>query len=374
MLVVPDSFNTEIMKDLKPIIEKMDFSAPEMTELLGSSESEDFEMLLEKAYAVKNRFLGENIYLRGLIELSNYCNCNCLYCGIRKDNKKIERYLMEDIDVLNIVRFALRKKLNGVVIQSGEIRSKEFTSRITSLIGRILKITGDDFRITLSLGEQSSAVYKEWFEAGARRYLLRIETSNESLFKKIHPSDYKHSFRSRLKCLDEIKKTGYQTGTGVMIGLPFQTNQDLANDIIFMKYNEFDMIGMGPYIEHPDTPLYEYKNLVLPSEKRFELSLKMIAIARIMMPYVNIASATALQSLDVFGREKGLKAGANVLMPNITPAGFKQKYILYHNKPYKDDSPEDSIRTMENKAALFGEKFVYNDYGDSLQYNLRTHK
>ncbi len=362
------------MKDLKPIIEKMDFSAPEIAEILDSSEAEDLEMLLAKAYTVKNSFFGENIYLRGLIELSNYCNCNCLYCGIRNDNKKIERYLIEDDDVLNIVRFALKKKLNGIVIQAGEIRSKEFTSRITSLLSKIFKITGDDFRITLSLGEQSSDVLNEWFEAGARRYLLRIETSSESLFKKIHPSDYKHSFRSRLKCLDEIRKTGYQTGTGVMIGLPFQTNQDLANDIIFMKYNEIDMIGMGPYIVHPDTPLYEYKNLILPAENRFELSLKMIAIARIMMPYVNIASATALQSLDTFGREKGLKAGANVLMPNITPAGFKQKYILYHNKPYKDDSPEDSIKTMESKAGLFGEKFIYDDYGDSRQYILRTQK
>jgi biotin synthase len=362
------------MKDLKPIIEKMDFSVHEIVELLDSSEKEDLNMLMEKAYSVKKRFLGENIYLRGLIELSNYCNCNCLYCGIRKDNRKIERYTIEDEEVIKIVRFAIRKRLNGIVIQAGETRTKEFTGRITSLIKRIKIVAGEQFRITLSLGEQSSKVYKEWFEAGASRYLLRIETTNESLFRKIHPAGGKNTFNSRLKCLDEIKKTGYQTGTGVMIGLPFQTNHDLANDVIFMKYNEFDMIGMGPYIYHPDTPLYKFKNLVFPSEKRFELSLKMIAVSRIMMPYVNIASATALQSLDLYGREKALKAGANVLMPNITPAHFKQKYILYHNKPFKDETPEDSIKTMENKAALFGEKFIYDDYGDSLQYNLRTHK
>jgi biotin synthase len=216
-------------------------------------------------------------------------------------------------------------------------------------------------------------VYRKWFDAGAHRYLLRIEATNEELYRKIHPNDSKHIFRRRLDCLKALQDIGYQTGTGVMIGLPFQTAGDLADDLLYMLEFNIDMCGMGPYIEHADTPLYNYRGELLPLSDRFDLTLKMIAVLRIMMKDINIVAATALQAIDPVGREKAIKIGANILMPNITPGRYRDSYKLYENKPCTDDSAEDCKGCLEARVALADAEVIYGEWGDSQHYNRRRY-
>ena len=185
---------------------------------------------------------------------------------------------------------------------------------------------------------------------------------------KLHPHDELHSFERRLQALKDLRTAGYQTGTGVMIGVPFQTYEDLANDLLFMQNIDIDMVGMGPYLEHKDTPLYQYKDELLPKEERFDLSLKMIALFRIMMKDINIAASTAMQSIDPQGREKAIEVGANVFMPNITPCLVRGDYKLYEDKPCTDENPEDCQRCVEQRIASVSNDVAYGEQGDSLHY------
>ena len=336
--------------------------------LLSQTDFDEQQSLFKRAYAVKVEAIGKNVNLRGLIEFSNQCGKNCLYCGIRSDNSNVQRYSMTDEEVLQVVEFAKTKGLTGVVLQSGERSDAAFIERITALIQKIQKVTEDSFRITLSVGEQTADTYKQWFEAGAQRYLLRIETSDEMLYKRIHPNDELHSFKKRLSCLDAIQSAGFQTGTGVMIGLPGQTIENLADDLLFIQRRGIDMVGMGPFLEHAQTPMYEFKEERMPLFERFELSLRMIAVLRLLMPTINIASTTALQSIVPTGREFGLKAGANVLMPNITPIKYRKNYLLYENKPSLELEAEETLDNVLKRIRTIGEKVVYHDYGDSKHY------
>ncbi len=336
--------------------------------LLSLTDLDEQQSLFKRAYAVKVDQHGKNVNLRGLIEFSNQCTKNCLYCGIRSCNSKVARYCMTDEEVLEVVEFARAKELKGIVLQSGERSDTDFIDRITNLIGKIKARTEDHFRITLSVGEQKPETYKRWYQAGAQRYLLRIETSDEMLYKSIHPDDGNHSFDKRLRCLDAIQQAGYQTGTGVMIGLPGQTVENLADDLLFIQHKRIDMVGMGPYLEHTQTPLYTYKEDRLPLLERFELSLRMIAVLRLMIPTINIVSSTALQSIIPTGREFGLKAGANVLMPNLTPLKYRREYLLYEHKPCLDQEAEETLENLFLRIHKIGEQIVYNDFGDSIHY------
>lgn len=349
-------------------------SRQEIVEMLEINDKTEYDLLISKAYSIKEKFVGKIAYMRGLIEFSNICVKDCLYCGIRKGNDKISRYSMTDDEILKVVYYAYKNKINGIVLQSGEKRSYSFTKRISDLIFSIKDKTNPEFRITLSLGEQTKETYNEWFAAGAQRYLLRIETTNEDLYRKIHPDDNLHSYKSRRECIENIQKAGFQTGTGVMIGLPFQKIEDLADDLLFMKNNEIDMVGMGPYLEHADTPLYDYKYSLIPLKKRMRLSLGMIAVLRILMPEINIASSTALQSIDPVGRELGLLAGANILMPNITPLKYKNSYQLYNNKPCIDEDSAICLRNLKSSVQKIGETISFDDYGDSRHYKNKTIK
>jgi biotin synthase len=328
--------------------------------------------LFEKAAQVKRDIVGDVVYFRGLIEFSNICAKNCFYCGIRKDNTNFRRYNLDDSDIVEAATFAHKNKFASLVLQSGELQSEVFTIRIAKLLDKIHAATNGELRITLSCGEQSKETYQIWHDAGAHRYLLRIESSNPELYKKLHPNDENHRFEKRMESLFSLRDTGYQVGTGVMIGLPFQTFEDLANDLLFMKNFAIDMVGMGPYIEHTDTPLYQYKNDLLPLKERFQLALKMIAVLRILMPKINIAAATALQAIDKLGREKALKVGANVIMPNITPGKHRDDYLLYQNKPCTDDSADDCKNCLEARVALAGNTIGYGSWGDSLYYRERS--
>ena len=256
-------------------------------------------------------------------------------------------------------------------MQSGELESPSVTKRVEKLLNKIKELSKGELGITLSVGEQKPEVYKRWYDAGAHRYLLRIESTNPELYKKIHPDNSKHDFQRRLICLKSLQDIGYQTGTGVMIGLPFQTPDDLAGDLLFMKEFNIDMCGMGPYIEHADTPLISVKNTLIPLQERFYLTLKMIAIIRIMMKDINIVAATALQAIDPIGREKAVKIGANILMPNITPGKYRDGYKLYDNKPCTDDSIEDCQSCLEARVSLADSEVIYGEWGDSKHYKRR---
>ncbi|MBN2485226.1 MAG: [FeFe] hydrogenase H-cluster radical SAM maturase HydE [Bacteroidales bacterium] len=355
------------MADIKEILTKSELSRTDIVSLLEARD-EDKTLLFEKAAEVKQKAVGNIVFFRGLIEFSNICSKNCYYCGIRSSNPGFGRYNLADDEIVEAARFAHLNQYASLVLQSGELMSNVFTNRVARLLEKIHNATNNELRITLSCGEQTRQTYQTWRNAGAHRYLLRIEASNKKLYEMLHPNDSNHSYEKRLECLYLLKETGYQTGTGVMIGLPFQTTGDLADDLLFMKNFAIDMVGMGPYIEHADTPLYKYKNRLLPLEERFQLALKMIAVLRLLLPKINIASATALQAIDKLGREKALKTGANVIMPNITPGSYRNNYLLYQNKPCTDDSADDCKNCLEVRVALANNTIGYGQWGDSAYF------
>ena len=346
----------------KPCLEKDDIK------LLLAAKGDDKKLLFDKALQTKLAHLDNYVHLRGLIEYSNICTKYCLYCGVRCKNLKVERYQLNDEEVIECAKLAHELGYGSVALQSGERSDKAFVDKITHLVQEIKKIDNGSLGITLSLGEQTEETYRRWFEAGAHRYLLRIEASNEELYYKIHPRDAKHDFKTRLNCIDTLIKLGYQTGTGVMIGLPFQTLDDLADDLLFFRSKDVAMVGMGPYIPHPDTPLWEYRDQIPSAEERMELTLKMIAILRLMMPEINMVAATANQTVDPMGREKAIAVGANVIMPNLTPNEFRENYLIYPDKACVKDKPDECHSCLDVRLAAIGHKVLYNAWGDSKAF------
>lgn len=357
-------------RTIKEILTQEDLSREDIVMLL-KTEGYDKDLLFRRSAEIKRAFIGNKVWFRGLIEFSNVCSKDCLYCGIRKGNKNLERYTLSDDEILTAAKYAFDNRYGSIALQSGELESRSVTDRIENLLHKIKELSNGELGITLSVGEQETDVYKRWFDAGAHRYLLRIESTNRSLYNKIHPNNIRHDFQRRLDCLKSLQDIGYQTGTGVMIGLPFQTLDDLAGDLLFMKDFDIDMCGMGPYIEHADTPLMEYADKLLPLAERFDLTLKMIALLRIMMKDINIVAATALQAIDPVGREKAIKIGANIIMPNITPGKYRSSYKLYENKPCTDDSAEDCQSCLEARISLADAEVVYGEWGDSRHYERR---
>jgi len=353
--------------NFKNILQKEIFEREDIIHLLRA-EGADKNQLFKYASSVKDEYVGNKVYLRGLIEYSNICKKDCYYCGIRCSNKDFRRYEISLEDIQDACNYAIGNKFASIVIQSGELQSNTFTERITNAIKLIKFLSNGKMRITLSCGEQTPMVYKKWFEAGAERYLLRIESSNPELYKKLHPDNWVHSYENRINSLKDLKKAGFQTGTGVMIGLPFQTIEDLADDIIFMHKSDIDMCGMGPYIEHENTPLYKYNDLLLPLDVRYELTLKMIAILRIVMKDINIASTTALQAINIKGKRTALEIGANVIMPNLTPIKYKSEYHLYKNKPGSNLSIENELAFSINEIKKANCIPAFGEYGDAMHF------
>jgi biotin synthase len=351
---------------------KYNFTKENIIELLEEKDPNRVQQLYDDAFKTKIDNVGNKVYLRGLVEITNICRKNCLYCGIRRDNPSNDRYEIDIEDVIPAARFAYEQGYGSMVIQGGERHDKKFRDKITSILKEVRKISSESpLGITLSLGEQPFDVYQEWFEAGAHRYLLRIESSTQELFEKIHPVDESHSFQTRLTALEDLRRAGYQVGTGVMIGLPFQTLGHLADDLLFFKSFDIDMCGMGPYLEHSQTPLYQYKDLLIPKEERLELSLKMVAILRLMMPKINIAATTAMQSIDPAGREKAILAGANVIMPNLTLTEVRGDYSIYENKPGVGEDASITSSSLERMLQNAGIPIGYNEWGDSLHFKDR---
>ena len=339
-------------------------------ELVRLMEWPDAQELFAAAYEVKSREVGRIVALRGLVECGNACAKNCLYCGIRKGNRKVVRYRMDAGEIVRRAEMARDAGYGNVVLQSGEIESEENTAFIENVLSGIRQRCGEDFGVTLSLGEQMDETYRRWHEAGAHRYLLRIETSNPRLYARLHPDG--HSWFRRRECLHSLRRNGYQLGSGVMCGLPGQTVRDLAADIAFFAEEDLDMIGMGPYIPHRDTPLgagAEWTPQI--AAERLELGLRMIAVARLHLHDVNIAASTALQALAPDGRERGLLAGANVIMPNVTDVKYRSGYRLYEGKPVDDENSFGSRDTLERGISSIGEEIAWNARGDSPHWRRR---
>lgn len=286
----------------------------------NNHDENDLKLLYSKASQIRDKYCGKKIVVRALIEISNYCSCECLYCGLNCKNSSLERYRLNKEEILSSIENISKNKIETLVMQAGE---DFYVRKMMPQLLREIKEKYPNMAITLSLGEDSFNNYKLWKEKGADRYLLRIEASNPTLYKKLHN---KKNVFTRKKCLSNLQKLGYQTGSGMMIGLPYQTSKNLAEDIIYFNKHNFDMIGIGPFIPHPETKFFD------KSQGSVEMTLKAIALSRLILKDSWIPATTALGSLDKDYRIDAIKAGANVIMPNFSPEIYKKQYEIYPNK------------------------------------------
>lgn len=350
---------------MSPLIRKA-LAAPgalgedELRRLLDEADARE---LFAAARSLKEAFVGRVVYVRGLMEIGNVCAKNCRYCGIRRDNRGVRRYRIPADDVIRMARRAIALGYPALVLQSGEIESEENTARVEKILRAIRDISGGRVGVTLSLGEQAEEVYRRWREAGALRYLLRIETSSPVLYGRLHGPGHSHA--RRVACLRSLKRLGYHLGTGVMCGLPGQTSADLARDIRFYREVGADMIGMGPWIPHHAAPVGRGVAMTPDmAARQTDLGLRMIAVTRLYLHDVNIAATTALETLDPRGLEKGVMAGANVVMPNATDSAYLRDYALYDDKPCPEDGAAEGRRGLDGRLAAIGEKIAWDTRGD----------
>ena len=356
--------------ELTAVLQKETWTRDELIYLIGLTDEADRACLYDAAYAVKRRYVGQVDYFRGLIEFSNRCIKNCNYCGIRRDNDEVRRFDTERDDILAMARWAYDNRYGSLTLQSGERQDEAFVDYVEGLVRDIKELSHGELGITLCVGEQADDAYERWFAAGAHRYLLRIEASNPALYATLHPQDGHHRWDVRHHCLQVLRRLGYQVGTGNMIGLPGQTLGDLADDILYYRDMDIDMIGMGPYVVHHHTPIGQAvgtAGLDTPADRkrRFILGLNMIAVTRIFLKDVNIAATTALQALHPLGREMGLKAGANILMPIVTLPKFRPDYLLYDNKPCVEDNPGQCRQCLRARVASVGDTIGFGEWGDA---------
>lgn len=295
----------------------------ELIKLLNCTDKEINTELFSIANEIRKKHIGSEVYLRALIEFSNTCQKDCHYCGLRCSNKSIQRYNLTPDDILNCVENAINLKFKTIVLQSGENEAYS-TKKLITLIKEIKKY---NVALTLSIGEKTNEDYKAYKDAGADRFLLRIETTDEKLYTQLHPNS---SLKNRINCIKTIKKLGYELGTGSLVGLPNQTTDSLADDILFFKEMNADMIGIGPFISHNQTPLKDEPN------GDFTQALKVMALTRILMPEINIPATTAMETLIKDGQKQALQSGANVVMINLTPQTNKKHYDIYPNKTSYD--------------------------------------
>lgn len=293
---------------------------------------------------------GTDVYIRGLIEFSNVCQNDCYYCGIRKSNSNVDRYFLNKREILECCELGHTLGYRTFVLQSGE--SSLYSDIEICDIVYSIKEKYPDCAITLSIGEKSKESYKQYYNSGAERYLLRHETANNQHYSRLHPSTM--SLDNRKQCLFNLKEIGYQVGSGFMVGSPYQTTENLIEDLRFLQILQPDMIGIGTYITHKDTPLKNFPT------GNLDLTLKMISILRLMFPYALIPSTTALGTISPIGRELGLKAGANVVMPNLSPTMVREKYQLYDNKICTGEEAGECKGCLERRVKSVGYEIVSN--------------
>ena len=322
-------------------------SKPEIIRLLSLANA---EKLFAAADSVRKKFVGDGVYLRALIEFSNYCKNNCLYCGIRAGNSHVTRYRLTPEQIVQTAKQAAGYGYKTVVLQSGEDVWFD-TDKLCEIIREIKKL---DVALTLSIGEKSREEYAAYRAAGADRYLLRIETTDKILYEKLDPQ---MSWENRVRCLHDLKELGYEVGSGSLVGLPGQTVESLADDLLFFQKLPVDMAGIGPFIPHPQTPLASEK-----SDGHFELALKMMAVMRLLLPDINIPATTAMETIEPNGRLRALQAGANVVMPNVTEGEARLNYALYPGKACAGEAPSQCRGCLTAKLASIGRP-VSTGYG-----------
>ena len=345
------------LKLIDKLTEEENLSFFECLELLTYHNDEKVrEYLFEKARGVRETVYGKKIYIRGLIEFSNYCKNDCFYCGIRRSNKNAERYRLTKDEILSCCEIGYNLGFRTFVLQSGE--DITYTDEIITDIVKTIRNKYPDCAITLSVGERSFEAYKSFFDAGANRFLLRHETYDKEHYGKLHPDNL--SFDNRIECLKNLRKIGYQVGTGFMVGSPYQTMENIVNDILFIKEFGPQMIGIGPFISHKDTPFCNFENGTV------SLTTFIIGILRLMNKNALIPSTTALGTIDENGREKGILAGANVVMPNLSPENVRKKYYLYDNKIATGLEAAEYKEFLEEKFKKIGYDIVI-DRGDYIK-------
>lgn len=320
---------------------------------LLSNQKKYFSLLKKIASKIQKDNFHNNIYFRGLLEITNYCENDCYYCGIRKSNKNVCRYKLTKEEILESCKEAYKKGFRTFVLQGGQ--GNFYTPLEISQIIKTLKNNFHDIAITLSLGESSFENYKLWKDSGADRYLLRHETANKDHYNLLHPSNQKLS--NRIDCLTNLKKLNYQVGSGFMVGSPYQNIENIIEDILFLKKINPQMIGIGPYINHKQTPFKNFENGSL------ELTLYLISILRVLFPNALIPATTALSSINSDGILLGIKSGANVIMPNITPLSYRNNYKLYENKNNKHVESIENLNLLKDKLNKIGYNLII-DKGD----------
>ena len=323
-------------------------SKDEIVTLLCSDGAE----LFKYADKIRKKYVGDGIHLRGLIEFSNICKCGCEYCGLRSQNKKAERYRLQPDEIITYAKQGVDLGYKTIVLQSGEDIFYD-TDKMCYIISEIKK---NDVALTLSIGEKTKKEYEAYKKAGADRYLLRIETTDKNLYKKLHPG---MDYENRKRCLYDLKDLGYEVGTGCLVGLPNQTTDSLADDILFFKKLNADMIGIGPFIPHPETPGGAWD---VELKDNFEMALKVMAIVRLLLPDINIPATTAMETINPKGRIIALQSGANVVMPNILDSIYKKRYEIYPNKICINEHSGKCRKCIEDKINSIG-RFVSDTKG-----------
>lgn len=345
---------------MKKLIDKhkntQNLSKDELLLLLKTEDEETLEYLRKSAEEVRIENYGKDIYLRGLIEFTSYCKNDCLYCGLRRSNKNAERYRLTKEQILDCCKQGYELGFRTFVLQGGE--DNYFTDEKIEDIVKSIKQGYPDCAITLSIGEKSKESYQKFYNAGADRYLLRHETADADHYKKLHPKEL--TLENRMNCLKNLKEIGYQVGCGFMVGSPYQTDENLVSDLLFIKEFKPHMVGIGPFISHKDTPFKDEKNGTL------EKTLKLLAIIRLLHPKVLLPSTTALGTIHPKGRELGILWGANVVMPNLSPTNVRKKYMLYDNKICTGDEAAECRYCMQRRMESIGYKVVCDrgDYKD----------
>ena len=334
---------------MKNILEKAEINhnlnKDEIIKLLSSNDISLFSFADE----IRKKYKGDSIHIRGLVEFSNICKRNCYYCGLRCENKKIKRYRLTSKEIKECGQYAVKLGYKTIVLQSGEDDYFD-ADKICKIIEGLKKY---NLAVTLSIGERTFEEYKAFKDSGADRYLLRIETTDENLYKTLHPN---MNFKNRIKCLKDLKQLGYETGTGCLVGLPNQTIESLANDILFFKELNADMVGIGPFIPHPNTPLANNKT------NNFNLSIKVMVITRLLLPDINIPATTAMETLNKNGHIIALQSGANVLMLNITPQTYKKNYEIYPDKAGINNNEDENKKLIYDKIKSIN-RSISNSYG-----------
>lgn len=342
---------------MKELIERLererDLTNAEFAVLLDQSSGADRDFLFERARAVRDAHYGRKVYIRGLIELTNYCKNDCLYCGIRKSNASCERYRLTKEQILSCCESGYALGFRTFVLQGGE--DGWYTDERMTDIVRAMRQAYPDCAITLSLGERGRESFKRLYDAGANRYLLRHETADEAHYARLHPVSM--TLTHRLQCLRDLKEIGFQTGAGFMVGSPYQTTECIVRDFRFLQELKPQMVGLGPFIPHHTTPLKDF-----PAGST-ERTLLCLSIVRLLLPNVLLPATTALATIDGDGRIKGMNAGCNVVMPNLSPLEDRSKYLLYDNKASSGEEAAESLRALREHLVAAGYEVVI-DRGD----------